>query len=90
MSLAYKSRSFKCHCDVAVNVMSSGKFCRHEFSQLIPPLLDFCSVHNFDLVVLKSIATKQVLEWSRGLWGFISCSACRELSETKQRQRGWR
>lgn len=53
---------FKCYCDVAVNVMSSGKFCHCEFFQLIPPLLDFCSVRNFDLMVLKSIATKQVLE----------------------------
>lgn len=54
--------SFKCYCYVAVSVVSSGECCRHEFSQLIPPLSDLHSVHNFDLMVLKSIATKQGLE----------------------------
>lgn len=33
-----------------------------KFPQLIPPLSDLHTVHNFDLKVLKSIVTKQGVE----------------------------
>lgn len=56
-------------CHVSV---SSSNCCHDGFLQLIPPLADLNSVHNFDLKVLKSIVTQTGCEVEQGLKGLYT------------------